>query len=71
MYIVYGWQCANILGVDRHLEYIDNKIAEFEKELEGNIDETEQAKILNTFYFQNTKQQIRFFTKMQLVHSKR
>ncbi len=31
--------------IDRHLEYIDKKIAEFEKELEGNIDETEQTKI--------------------------
>ena len=26
MYIVYGWQCANILGIDRHLEYIDNPL---------------------------------------------
>ena len=32
--------------IDRHLEYIDKKIAEFEKELEGNIDETEQTKII-------------------------
>ncbi|RLD57804.1 MAG: hypothetical protein DRJ01_13420 [Bacteroidetes bacterium] len=27
--------------------------------------------ILNTFYFQNTQQQIRFFTKLQLVQLKR